>query len=181
MLKNITGEAQTNIRKFNRDVKITANKIKIFASANYLPEIKKSEKNAMYTARLSLIHNTRTEPYKEDASFAERIVKDEGEKIVSYILNLSDEECDYEDSETVRKEWEEQSSPEVNWLDANYKPCTETKKRTVIEIINEHNLTGGSDKVVSLDQMIKSLKSLGYSVKENVIQNIEDKAKAKST
>ena len=179
MLKNITGEALTNIRKFNKDVKVTANKIKIFASANYLPEIKKSEKNAMYTARLSLIHNTRTEPYKEDPSFAERIIKEEGEKIVSYIINLSDEECEYEDSETVRREWEEQSSPEVNWLDANYRPCTYDSKKHVIEIINEHNLTGGSDKVVSLNQMIKSLKGLGYSVYDNIVKNIETKDKAK--
>ena len=39
---------------------------------------------------------------------------------MNWILNLPDEECCYEDSKKVRKEWEELASPEIGYLQNNF-------------------------------------------------------------
>ncbi len=169
MIKNLTGEEKINVRKFNKAAKPTDNKMKIFASANHLPEIKKSAKDSMYSARLSLIHNIRTEKYPEDPSFADRIAKEEGEKIVSYIINLTKDECEYEDSETVRAEWEGISTPEIAYLKKNWKPVTYESKKLLIELVDESGLK------IDMDRMANSMKSMGYNVINNLIKNIEKK------
>ena len=173
ILKTITGEIQNNIRGFQRDNEIVDNKLKIWATANYLAEIKESEKDAMYTRRLSLVHNIRTKPYDEDSEFAERIAKKEGEKIISWIINLSDEECEYEDPITLKKEWEGISSPELEYLEKHYEPSIDESRKALMTIIKDCVLLTGHN--VSIDQMKKSMKSLGYVVKNNVVLNIEGK------
>lgn len=80
-IKNITGESLINIRGFNQKNDPTENKIKIFATANKLPEIKEDQKNAMYSARLSLLHNIEKEPFEEDGELEDRIVKNEAENL----------------------------------------------------------------------------------------------------
>jgi hypothetical protein len=171
MIKNLTGEEKVNIRKFNKAAKPTDNKIKIFASANHLPEIKKSAKDSMYSARLSLVHNTRTEKYPEDPRFAERIAKEEGEKIVSYIINLTDDECEYEDSETIRAEWEGISTPEIDYLKENWKPVTFDSKKLLIELVEESGLK------IDMDRMANTMESMGYNVIHGLIKNIESLSK----
>lgn len=170
-LKTSTGEKYINIRKFNQDVRVEENKIKWFASANHLPDIKESEKDAMYTGRLSLIQNTRTTPYPEDGNvFLDKLVEDEAEKIISWIINLTDKECQYEDPTTLRTEWENISSPELPFLDKHYEPSADDSKKSVMSIIKEcKEITGHA---ISIEQMTKTLKSLGYSIKYNVIWNI---------
>jgi len=175
IIKTITGELKTNVRGFQKDNDVFDNKLKIWASGNYLTKIPEEEKDAMYTRRLSLIHNTRTEAYNEDSEFAERIIKNEGEKIISWIINLSDEECKYENKATIQDEWESISSPEIAYLEANWKPCAYEERKTVIEIVNQCLLMTGHR--VEIDQMIKSMKSLGYGIKNNIISNIEVKPK----
>ncbi len=169
IIKNITGEQELNIRQFNKAPKPTENKIKLFATTNRLPEIKKSAKDSMYSARLSLVHNTKQEKFKEDGSLADRIAKDEGEKIISWIINIPHKDCQYEDSETVRTEWEELSTPEIAYLKANWKPVTFDSKKLLIELIDESKLN------IDLDKMALTMKSLGYNVVNNLIKNIEPK------
>jgi len=180
MIKNITGESQTNIRKFNQKSEVSENKIKIFATANKLPDIKESQKNTMYSARLSLIHNIEKKQFPENEKLEDRIIETEAEKIISWIINLSDEECKYENKDTVRKEWEELASPQVGWLESNYKPSTSMLDRMVIiELCNEFKAFSENSMEISIEQMTISLKTLGYSVHDNVVKNILSKPKPK--
>ena len=170
-LKTLTGELRKSERGFQKDMVSFDNKLKIWASGNYLTEIPEIEKDAMYTRRLSLIHNQRTEAYKEDSEFADRIIESEGEKIISWILNIPDEDCAYESKETVMKEWEGIASPEIEYLNTTWQPSVNESRKAVMVIVKECLLQSGVS--VSLDQMKKTLKNLGYSITNNIIQNIE--------
>ena len=171
-LKVLTGEHNINIRGFQKDNDVAENKLKIWASANYLPEIKESEKNAMYTRRLSLIQNTRLEPYPEDSGFAERIANDEGEKIISWILNIPDKDCKYEDAKSLKSEWEGVASPELEYLDKHYRASVDETKKPLMTIIKHCREVTGIN--VTLTQMTKTMKSLGYVIKNNVVMNLEE-------
>jgi len=170
-IKTITGETKKSERGFMKDLVTFDNKIKIWASGNYLAQIPEIEKNAMYTRRLSLLHNARQEPYNENPEFAEKIIKEESEKIISWILNFSDKECQYENRETVQKEWESIASPEIEYLNRNWQSSENETKKSVMSIVKEcYDKTGEN---ISITQMIKSLKGLGYAVKNNMIFYIE--------
>jgi len=170
-LKTLTGELLKTERGFQQDSSTFDNKLKIWASGNYLAEIPEIEKDAMYTRRLSLVNNTRTEPYKENSAFADKITDEEGEKIVSWIVNLSDEECEYEDKTTLQTEWENIASPEIKYLNHNYQTSIDESKTPIMQIIKDvHKSTSHR---ISVKQMEKSMKSLGYVIKNNVIKNIE--------
>ena len=170
-IKSITGEQMKTERGFMQDSTMFENKLKIFASGNYLTKIPEKEKNAMYTRRLSQIHNTRKEPYQENPTLFEDVAKQEGEKIISWILNLDDKECQYEDSATVREEWEKEASPEIEYIINNWE-ITEDNKNSVMEIVNDFKRREG--KIISLDQMKKALENQGYIIKYNVVQNIQE-------
>ena len=107
----------------------------------------------------------------EHTSLAEEIAKEEGEKIISWILNLTDEECKYEDPATVREEWEKLASPEIEYLEENYTVSSDTVEVSVISILREFKQKIGV--VMEIDQMTESLKKLGYVIKYNIIKNIE--------
>ncbi len=171
-LKTLTGEQRKTERGFMKDSVTFDNKLKIWASGNYLAKIPEFEQDAMYTRRLSLIHNIRKEAHPEDPTFAERIVKDEGEKIVSWILNFSDEECQYEDKETVKTEWEETASPEIAFLNKYYQLSNVTNEISVMKIVK--NFQDKYQQLISIEQMAKTLKTMGYAVRSNIISNIED-------
>uniref|UniRef100_A0AAT9JB40 ORF67 n=1 Tax=Nitrosopumilaceae spindle-shaped virus TaxID=3065433 RepID=A0AAT9JB40_9VIRU len=173
IIKSITGEKNQSIRGFQKDLEPFPNKLKIWASANYLPEIPPHEKDPMYGRRLSLIHNIRTVPYAEDDDFQERIATQESEKIISWILNLSDDECKYEDRNTVRKEWEEISSPEKAYL-LNYWVISEDPVEvSVSKLVKDYQDKYQTE--IPFDTMVKTLKSMGYSVRNNIISNITTK------
>lgn len=170
-LKTLTGELKKSERGFQKDTETFDNKLKIWASGNYLAEIPEIEKDAMYTRRLSLINNTRTEPYKEDSAFADRIIKNESEKIISWIINLTDEECEYENRETVQTEWENIASPEIKYLNHNYQTSATESSEPIMKIIKE--CFKSTSQNISLKQMMKSMRGLGYVIKNNTILNIE--------
>lgn len=132
----------------------------------------------MYTRRLSLIHNIRKEAYPENGSFIDEIIGQEGEKIISWILNLSDEDCKYEDPRTVRREWENLSSPEIEYLEKYYEIRLdgEESKISIISVIRDfEEKTGG---FIDIKQMGKVLRNQGYVVRYNIIENMLEKVVA---
>jgi len=124
---------------------------------------------------LSLIHNTRQESYPENPTLIDDIVKEEGEKIISWILNLTDEECKYEDGKTVREEWEKLASPEIEYLENNYTISSDNYEVSVIRLLRDFEEKTGI--VIEFDQMADALKKLGYVVKYSIIKNIKIKPK----
>ena len=172
-LKTLTGEQRKTERGFMKDSVTFDNKLKIWASGNYLAKIPEHEQDAMYTRRLSLVHNIRTEPHKEDPTFAENIIKNEGEKIISWILNFTDDECQYEDKDTIREEWEETASPEIAYLNKYWQLSDEKTEKSVLRIVKDFQ--DKYNQRISIEQMALSLKNQGYAVRNNIISNIEEK------
>ncbi len=170
-LKTITGEQRKTERGFHQDTITFDNKLKVWASGNYLAVIPDEEKDAMYTRRLSLIHNQKTVAFKENPTLVEQVVKEEGEAIVSWILNIPDKDCKYESKETIRHEWEEIASPEVGYLEKFYQFSDEESEISVMRLVKHFKEVYQQN--IKFDQMVKTLKSLGYVVKFNIIKNIE--------
>ncbi len=172
-LKVMTGESKITARGFRKDSVMFENKLKIWASGNYLTAIPENEKNALYSRRLSLLHNTKKEAYQENPNLVEDICKEEGEKIISWILNLPDKECKYEDSNTVRTEWEKIASPEIEYLEKNYDVTGEIVEVSVYSIMKDFNEK--HDVIIDIKRMADALQKLGYVNKFNIIKNIKSK------
>jgi ABC-type dipeptide/oligopeptide/nickel transport system ATPase subunit len=174
-IKALTGEQQKTERGFMQDAVTFENKLKIWGTGNYLAKIPENEKNAMYSRRLSLIHNIRQLPYPEDSTLVDRIVKEEGEKIISWILNLPDAECKYEDSITVRNEWETLASPELEYLNTCWDISTETEETSVSVMSLKKNFEEKYQIPISLKQFAKALEEQGFIIKFNAVKNIKEK------
>ena len=174
-IKALTGEQQRTERGFMQDASTFENKLKIWGTGNYLAKIPENEKNAMYSRRLSLIHNIRELPYPEDSTFVDRIVKEEGEKIISWIVNLADDECQYEDAQTVRKEWENLSSPELEYLEKYWEINTTIDDSSISVMRVKRNFEEKYQMAISMKQFVTALEEQGYVIKYNVIKNIKEK------
>lgn len=174
-IKALTGESIKTERGFHKDAEQFENKIKIWGSGNYLTKIPENEKNAMYTRRLSLIHNTREEAYPESSNFIDEVVDEESEKIISWILNIPDQDCKYEDGFTVKTEWERLASPEIEYLEKYWKLVTDLDESStsVVSIIKQFEEK--TKKIIELGQMKTALEAQGYIVKWNIVKNIKEK------
>ena len=104
-------------------------------------------------------------------TFAENIVADEAEKIVSWILNFDDDECEYEDRETVQNEWEVTASPEIGYINDHWILSDYKNEMGVGKLVKDYRSL--YQKNISIDQMTRTLKVLGFSVRNNIINNIE--------
>lgn len=178
-MKGLLGESKLAIRGYMSDLKTEDNKVKWFATTNSLPPVKDSDKNAMFTNRLSLSQNTRTEPYPYDPEMEGRIIKAEGEKILSWILNLPDEECTYEDSETVRYAWEVESVPEIKWLENEYQDTDNEMDKIPVRTMKklfEAQWKDGKQKR-DMEGFSNSIQSLGYPVFKGTVKFIQKKSK----
>jgi ABC-type dipeptide/oligopeptide/nickel transport system ATPase subunit len=174
-IKALTGEQYRTERGFMQDAVSFENKLKIWGTANYLAKIPEDEKNAMYSRRLSLIHNERELPYDENPTLVKDIVDNEGEKIISWILNIDDADCKYEHPKTVKQEWENLASPEMEYLNTYYEIATDTDPQevSIMRLVNDYKSRYQVE--ISIKDMAIALKELGYVLKFNVIKNIKDK------
>jgi hypothetical protein len=169
-LKTITGEQYKTERGFMQDSSTFENKIKVWASSNYLAKIPEKEKAPMY-ARLSLIHNTRTVPHEEDPTLIDSIVEDEAEKIVSWIVNIPAEECIYEKPFEVRQGWEALASPEIDYISDSFEISEEETNVSVMKI--KKQFEEQYQQHITIKQMGKTLEEQGFIVKFNVVKNIK--------
>lgn len=174
-IKALTGEAIRTERGFMQDAVSFENKLKIWGTANNLAKIPEQEKNAMYSRRLSLIHNIRELPYEENGTLINDIVESEGEKIISWILNIDDNDCKYEHPKTVKQEWENLASPEIEYLQRYYEIATNTDPQEVSIMRLIDDFKGKYQDEISIKDMSIGLKELGYVLKFNVIKNIKEK------
>lgn len=181
ILKSLTGEQSKNERGFHQDMAHFENKIKIWASGNYLAKIPEIEKDSMYKRRLSLVHNVRQTPYPEDPKLVDRIVEEEGQSIISWIINLPDSDSAYEQPATVRREWENLSSPEIEYLRQHWQisPVGEPDKVSVMTLKREFESMYQTH--IGIDPFIKACKEEGFSIMNNVIRNIERAPELKNT
>lgn len=169
-LKALTGEQRKQERGFHQDSTSFDNKIKIWASGNYLSKIPPMEQNSMYERRLSLIHNTKTKAYKENPTLIDDISENEGEKIISWILNLDDKECQYESPETIKLEWERLASPETDYIEKYYTLSDNAEDVSVGKLVKHFKEVTG--KTISIKQMVAELQEQGYIIKYNIIKNL---------
>ena len=84
---------------------------------------------------------------------------------------MSDEECQYENKTTVKREWERIASPEIDYLEKHWTMSSVDTEISVLSLIKD--CKEKTNQVVSIEQMVKSLKTLGYVIKNNIIKNIE--------
>lgn len=169
-IKTLTGEQKKTERGFQQDSITIDNRLKIWGTTNYLTKIPQKEKNAMYRRRLSLVHNTRKLPYPENSELYVNIISNEAEKIVSWMLNLTDEECQYEDGDTVKKEWESLASPEIDYFRKNWYLTDAASDVSVVQLIKDFEKKSGI--TVDIKQMTESLEAEGCVIKWSLIKNI---------
>jgi hypothetical protein len=171
-IKNLTGEGYRSERGLyqNLDENFKATH-KFWASTNHLAKIPEKEKNPMYNSRLSLVHNIRKESYKTDNELMEKILKEEAADIISWLVNLKDEDCHYEDSLTVRQDWEKLASPEITFIESRY-AVEDTNDKIPLKLILKEFKEVYPDQILEIKDLEKALQSLGYPARNLMAWNI---------
>ena len=170
-LKALTGESQKTERGFHKDAETFTNMIKIIATTNNIPKVPEEEKNAFYSARLSLVHNTRIEPYENTEDFEKDIVEEEGEKIISWIINMPEKECKYESKFTVEEEWEYLASPELEYMEKFWTYSDGAEPINVMRIVRDFQ-EKYQIKIPSVKAFLETLADKGYYINRNAIHDI---------
>ena len=134
----------------------------------------------MYARRLSRIQNKRPESYPEDPQFINMVVKKEGEKIVSWILNHPDELCQHESQKEIMTEWKRIASPETEFVTNNY-AITEGDGEIISVMEMLHNFKKKTGASMEFESLKKSLKEMGFIIKDNVIKNANRLKKQEQT
>lgn len=173
-IKTITGEQQLLERGFHQDAENLDNRIKVWATCNYLTKIPDKEKDPMYKRRLSLLHNVRKDSYDEDFELEQRVYEEEGEKIISWILNIPEGECRYEPKNTVKAEWEKIACPEKEWLEKYYM-IDETASDTSIGRLVKRFKEMNHDMPMDTKKMKIELEEQGYNVRYSFVKDITEK------
>lgn len=175
-IKSMTRTSNKTERGFMQDAETGfSNKIKIWASGNYLPQIPEDEKDAMFTRGFSLIHNIRQEAYPEDMSYPDKVAEEEGEKIISWIFNLTEKECKYEDKETLEKEWTDVATPEISYLEEKYESSQGTQEVDVKLRNLWQKYEKDTHRKIKFDLFKKRVIDQGYTVKNNTVTDIQEK------
>lgn len=120
--------------------------------------------------RLSLIHNTRELSYEINPDLADQVVQDEGEKIISWILNIPDSECEYEVSKTIKNEWEGLASPEIEYMDKYWQFGDTMNEISVMKLRKDFEEKYNTS--MTHTQFAEALKDQGYYINKNMVANI---------
>ena len=173
ILKIMLGEQKFSGRKNFGHHDEWDNVIKVFSSANYLPDIPEEEQNSMHSRRLSLIHNTRQEAYAEDPTLEESIIKEEGSAILSYLVNLMHEDNEYESKTINQEEWEKLSNPEDAIIKKNYDYSLDAQDISIFTLMRvfkqKYNLT------LSKTRLTEAFEKAGYNVYASSVKNMIEK------
>ena len=141
------------------------------ATTNNITKVPEEEKNAFYSARLSLVHNTRIEPYENTEDFEKDIVEEEGEKIISWIINMPEKECKYESKFTVEEEWEYLASPELEYMEKFWTYSDGAEPINVMRIVRDFQ-EKYQIKIPSVKAFLETLADKGYYINRNAIHDI---------
>ncbi len=72
----------------------------------------------------------------------------------------------------MQTEWEETASPEIAFLNKFYQLSNTVNEISVMKIVK--NYQEKYQQRISIEQMAKTLKTMGYAVRNNIISNIEE-------
>jgi len=175
LIKTFTGETNQTVRGFHQDAEQNLKVIaKFWGATNNLFPIPYTEKDPMFNRRLSLITKDIPKiPYPEDSDYAENIARDEGSDIVSWILNLTDEECQYEPKEVVQPLWESLSEPERKWIDENFEEDAIVLPISIVQLIKEFvSETKSNTNAIFMEKL---LKEMGYPVRSAIVSRLKRK------
>ena len=178
-MKVATGESKQTTRGFYKDADVNIKIIaKFWGATNNLFSIPEDEKDPMFTQRLSLITKKVPKiPHPLNSDYYLDVVKEEGSDIISWILNLTDDECKYEPKEVVQPLWESRSEKERKWIENNY------EENSVAEEISFHKLiknfqkeTGSKTNAKYMENLLKN--ELGFPVRSGIVRRLKRKTKA---
>jgi phage/plasmid-associated DNA primase len=174
-IKSLTGESLRTERGFHQDTSENFDSmLKIFVSCNYVPKIPDKEKNPMYSRRLSLIKNTRQDPYPINSELEFDVVKEESEHIVSWLVNLNEIKCEYEKPEEVRDSWESEASPELEFIEKFY-DFGDTGFGEPLRNILKNFKTYHPESLLNIKELGDSLLNQGFPVRLGMVKNIVSK------